>query len=114
MFGLARVVHESIQVQKAQALNASCFVLIEKEFQRIPWIDKVALEIMIQKHIAKTANNDPCFKQLEVATETAVKDRYDGKRKSMNRFPELLETRKAEVNAKTAHPIFAIVVKIAP
>ncbi|MDF0675198.1 MAG: hypothetical protein P0120_12800 [Nitrospira sp.] len=69
---------------------------------------------MAQKNIDKTANGDPYFKQLEVATKPAVKEQYDGKRKDMNRVLELLETKEGKISAETAHRIFAIVVKIVP
>ncbi len=81
---------------------------------KIPWIDKIAPEILVQKHMGKTSNIEPYVKQLEVAAETAAKEQYAGKRKEMNPVLELLETKEDEVSAETAHRIFAIVVKIAP
>ena len=59
------------------------------------WIDKIELEVMVQKNTAKTGNFDPYFKQLEVITEAAVKEAYDGKRKGMNRFWKCWKQRKA-------------------
>lgn len=79
-----------------------------------PWIDKIALEIMVQKNMAKTGNFDSYFKQLEVVTEAAVKGTYEGKRKGMNRFLEMLETKDGGISAEAAHQIFATVVKVVP
>ena len=79
-----------------------------------PWIVKTALETMVQKNMDKTGTVDPYVKQVEVVTETAAKEQSDGKRKGMNRFLELLETKEDGVSAENAHRIFAIVVKIAP
>lgn len=79
-----------------------------------PWIDKIALQIMEQKNLAKEGNFDPYFKQLEVVSEAAVKGTYDGKRKGMNRFLEMLETKEGGISAEAAHKIFAAVVKSVP
>jgi hypothetical protein len=79
-----------------------------------PWIDKIALEVMVQKNMAKTGNFDSYFKQLEVVTEVAVKGTYEGKRRGMNRFLEMLETKEGGISAEAAHQIFATVVKVAP
>lgn len=79
-----------------------------------PWIDKIALQIMEQKNLAKEGNFDPYFKQLEVASEAAVKGTYDGKRKGMNRFLEMLEAKEGGISAEAAHKIFAAVVKSVP
>ncbi len=79
-----------------------------------PWIDKIALEVMLQKNMAKTGNFDPYFKQLEVITEAAVKETYEGKRKDMNRFLEMLETKEGGISTEAAHHIFATVVKVVP
>lgn len=79
-----------------------------------PWIDKIALQIMEQKNLAKEGNFDPYFKQLEVVSEAAVKGTYDGKRKGMNRFLEMLETKEGGISAEAAHKIFATVVKSVP
>ncbi|WHZ14626.1 MAG: hypothetical protein OJF52_001465 [Nitrospira sp.] len=79
-----------------------------------PWIDKIALEVMEQKSLAKSGNFDPYFKQLEVVSEAAVKGAYDGKRKGMNRFLEMLETKEGGISAEAAHHIFAAVVKSVP
>lgn len=79
-----------------------------------PWIDKIALQIMEQKNLAKGGNFDPYFKQLEVVSEAAVKGTYDGKRKGMNRFLEMLETKEGGISAEAAHKIFAAVVKSVP
>ncbi|WHZ14372.1 MAG: hypothetical protein OJF52_001210 [Nitrospira sp.] len=79
-----------------------------------PWIDKIALQIMEQKNLAKEGNFDPYFKQLEVVSEAAVKGTYDGKRKGMNRFLEMLETKEGGISVEAAHKIFAAVVKSVP
>jgi hypothetical protein len=79
-----------------------------------PWIDKIAMEVMVQKNMAKTGNFDPYFMQLEVVTEAAVKESYDGKRKGMNRFLEMLETKEGGISTEAAHHIFATVVKVVP
>ena len=79
-----------------------------------PWIDKIALDLMLQKDLSKTGNFDPYFKQLEVVKEAAVKEQYDGKRKGMNRFLEMLETKEGGITAEAAHHIFATVVKVVP
>jgi hypothetical protein len=79
-----------------------------------PWIDKIALDVMEQKSLAQTGNFDPYFKQLEVVTEAAVKGTYDGKRKGMNRFLEMLETKEGGISDQAAHHIFATVVKAVP
>ncbi|MDF0666553.1 MAG: hypothetical protein P0119_10855 [Nitrospira sp.] len=62
----------------------------------------------------KTSNIEPHVKQLQVAAKTAVKERYDGKRKNMNPVLEVPETKEDGVSLETAHRIFAIVVKIVP
>ncbi len=79
-----------------------------------PWIDKITLQIMEQKNLAKEGNFDPYFKQLEVVSEAAVKGTYDGKRKGMNRFLEMLEKKEGGISAEAAHKIFAAVVKSVP
>ena len=79
-----------------------------------PWIDKIALQLMEQKNLATEGNFDPYFKQLEVVSEAAVKGTYDGKRKGMNRFLEMLETKDGGISAEAAHKIFATVVKSVP
>lgn len=62
----------------------------------------------------KTSNIKPYVKQLGVATGTVVKEQSDGKRKGMNRFLKLPETKKGGAGAETVHRIFAIVVKVVP
>ena len=79
-----------------------------------PWIDKIALDLMLQKDLSKTGNFDPYFKQLEVVKEAAVKEQYDGKRKGMNRFLEMLENKEGGISTEAAHHIFATVVKVVP
>ena len=79
-----------------------------------PWIDKITLDVMEQKNLAKTGNFDPYFAQLEVVSESAVKGTYEGKRKGMNRFLEMLETKEGGISDQAAHHIFAIVVKVGP
>ena len=79
-----------------------------------PWIDKIALYIMVQKNMDKTGNFDPYVKQLEVVTEAAVKEQYDGKRKGMNRFLEMLEMKEGGISAEAAHHIFRTVVNEVP
>lgn len=60
---------------------------ITAEAQVTPqWIDKIALDLMMQKDLSKTGNFDPYFKQLDVVREAAAKETYSGKRKGMNRF----------------------------
>jgi hypothetical protein len=78
------------------------------------WIDKIALDLLLQKDLSKTGNFDPYFKQLEVVKEAAVKEQYDGKRKGMNRFLEMLENKEGGISAEAAHHIFATVVKVVP
>ena len=79
-----------------------------------PWIDKIALDVMEQKSLAKTVNFDPYLQQLGTITEAAVKGTYDGKRKGMNRFLEMLETKEGGISTGAAHHIFATVVKVVP
>ncbi|WHZ25061.1 MAG: hypothetical protein OJF47_004173 [Nitrospira sp.] len=79
-----------------------------------PWIDKIALVVMEQKTLAKSGNFDPYFQQLEAVSEAAVKGEYNGKRKGMNRFLEMLETKEGGISADAAHKIFAAVVKSVP
>ena len=79
-----------------------------------PWIDKIALDLMLQKDLSKTGNFDPYFKQLEVVKDAAVKEQYDGKRKGMNRFLEMLENKEGGISTEAAHHIFATVVKVVP
>ena len=79
-----------------------------------PWIDKIALELMIQKNMAKSGNFDPYFKQLEVVNEAAAKGDFGGKRKGMNRFLEMLENKEGGITEEAAHKIFATVVKVTP
>lgn len=79
-----------------------------------PWIDKIALDVMEQKNLTQTGNFDPYFKQLELVTEAAVKGTYEGKRKGMNRFLEMLETKEGGISDQAAHHIFATVVKVVP
>lgn len=43
-----------------------------------------------------------------------MKGEYNGKRKGMNRFLEMLETKEGGISADAAHKIFAAVVKSAP
>ena len=78
------------------------------------WIDQITLDVMEQRNLAKTGNFDPYFKQLEVVTEAAVKGAYDGKRKGMNRFLEMLEKKEGGISTEAAHHIFATVVKVVP
>jgi len=79
-----------------------------------PWIDKITLDVMEQKNLAETGNFDPYFKQLELVAESAVKGTYEGKRKGMNRFLEMLENKEGGISAPAAHHIFATVVKVVP
>ncbi|WHZ15736.1 MAG: hypothetical protein OJF52_002582 [Nitrospira sp.] len=79
-----------------------------------PWIDKIALVVMEQKNLSKSGNFDPYFKQLETVSEAAVKGEYNGKRKGMNRFLEMLETKEGGISTDAAHKIFAAVVKSVP
>ena len=79
-----------------------------------PWIDKITLVVMEQKNLSKTGNFDPYFKQLDVVSEAAVKETYEGKRKGMNRFLEMLETKEGGISPEAAHRIFAAVVKSVP
>jgi hypothetical protein len=78
------------------------------------WIDKIAVDLLLQKDLSKTGNFDPYFKQLEVVKEAAVKEQYDGKRKGMNRFLEMLENKEGGISTEAAHHIFATVVKVVP
>lgn len=78
------------------------------------WIDKVAMEVMVQKNMSKSGNFAPYFKQLEVISEAAVKGDYSGKRKGISRFLEMLETKDGGISTEAAHQIFASVVKWAP
>ncbi len=79
-----------------------------------PWIDKIALMVMEQKNLSTSGDFAPYFKQLETVSEAAVKGEYNGKRKGMNRFLEMLETREGGISADAAHKIFATVVKAVP
>jgi hypothetical protein len=79
-----------------------------------PWIDKITLTVMEQKNLSKTGNFDPYFKQLETVSEAAVKGEYNGKRRGMNRFLEMLETKEGGISDEAAHKIFAAVVKTVP
>lgn len=79
-----------------------------------PWIDKIALMVMEQKNLSASGNFAPYFQQLEVVSEAAVKGEYNGKRKGMNRFLEMLETREGGISADAAHKIFSAVVKSVP
>lgn len=79
-----------------------------------PWIDKIALVVMEEKNLSKSGNFAPYFKQLETVSEAAVKGEYNGKRKGMNRFLEMLETKEGGISADAAHKIFAAVVKSVP
>lgn len=79
-----------------------------------PWIDKIQLDLMMQRDLNKTGNFDPYFKQLNVVREAAVKETYAGKRKGMNRFLEMLETREGGISTEAAHHIFATVVNEVP
>ncbi|MDF0642402.1 MAG: hypothetical protein P0111_00105 [Nitrospira sp.] len=78
------------------------------------WVDKVTMEVMIQKNMAKKGNFDPYLKQLDVISEAAVKGDYAGKRKGLNRFLEMLETKEGGISTDAAHQIFATVVKSVP
>ncbi len=79
-----------------------------------PWIDKIALMVMEQKNLSTNGDFAPYFKQLETVSEAAVKGEYNGKRKGMNRFLEMLETREGGISADAAHKIFATIVKSVP
>ncbi|HQR14936.1 MAG TPA: hypothetical protein PKW52_10030 [Nitrospira sp.] len=79
-----------------------------------PWIDKIALMVMEQKNLSTSGDFAPYFKQLETVSEAAVKGEYNGKRKGMNRFLEMLETKEGGISADAAHKIFATVVKSVP
>lgn len=79
-----------------------------------PWIDKIALMVMEQKSLSTSGDFAPYFKQLETVSEAAVKGEYNGKRKGMNRFLEMLETKEGGISADAAHKIFATVVKSVP
>lgn len=79
-----------------------------------PWIDKIALVVMEQKNLSQGGNFSPYFTQLEVVSEAAAKGEYNGKRKGMNRFLEMLETKEGGITTEAAHKIFAAVVKSVP
>ncbi len=79
-----------------------------------PWIDKIALMVMEQKNLSTSGDFAPYFKQLETVSEAAVKGEYNGKRKGMNRFLEMLETREGGISVDAAHKIFATIVKSVP
>ena len=49
-----------------------------------------------------------------MVSEAAVKGAYDGKRKGMNRFLEMLEKKEGGISAEAAHHIFAAIVKAVP
>ncbi|MDF0643813.1 MAG: hypothetical protein P0111_07250 [Nitrospira sp.] len=78
------------------------------------WIDKVSMEVMVQKNLDPKGNFAPYFKQLEVISEAAVQGDFTGKRKGINRFLEMLETKEGGISTESAHVIFATVVKWAP
>ncbi len=99
----------------APALAAFCLGPLEvRAWVAPPWIDKIALVVMEQKNLSKSGNFEPYFKQLEAVSEAAVKGEYNGKRKGMNRFLEMLETKEGGISADAAHKIFAAVVKSVP
>ena len=79
-----------------------------------PWIDKIAMELMIQKNMAKNGNFDPYFQQLEVVNEAAAKGDFGAKRKGMNRFLEMLEKKEGGITQESAHKIFSTVLKVTP
>ncbi len=96
-------------------LTAVCLFTVEAgAWVAPPWIDKVTMEVMVQKNLAKTGNFDPYFKQLETVSEAAVKGDFAAKRRGMNRFLEMLETKEGGISAEAAHRIFATVVKSVP
>ena len=92
----------SLSVQRSEAYVAQ------------PWIDKIAMELMVLKNMAKGGNFDPYFKQLEVVSEAAAKGHFGDKRKGMNRFLEMLEKKEGGITEEAAHKIFATVVKVTP
>ncbi|MBV6471672.1 MAG: hypothetical protein NBKEAIPA_03607 [Nitrospirae bacterium] len=97
------------------ALTALCLAPLDvSAWVAPPWIDKIALVVMEQKNLSKSGNFEPYFKQLETVSEAAVKGEYNGKRKGMNRFLEMLETKEGGISADAAHKIFAAVVKSVP
>jgi hypothetical protein len=96
------------------ALTALSLAPLASAWVAPPWIDKVTLAVMEQKNLSRSGNFDPYFKQLETVSEAAVKGEYNGKRKGMNRFLEMLETREGGISDDAAHKIFAAVVKSVP
>ncbi len=110
----SRLVHRLVL---ATLLVSPALVLVPtsaKAWVAPPWIDKIALDVMEQRSMAKTGSFDPYFRQLGVVTEAAVKGAYDGKRKGMNRFLEMLEKKEGGISTEAAHHIFATVVKVVP
>jgi hypothetical protein len=79
-----------------------------------PWIDKIALDLMLQRDLSRTGDFDPYFQQLEIVKEAAVKESYAGRRKGMSRFLEMLEAREGGISTSAAHHIFATVVNEVP
>lgn len=43
-----------------------------------PWIDKIALEIMVQKNMDKTGNFDPYFKQVGTTPIAGMISKVEG------------------------------------
>lgn len=78
-----------------------------------PWIDQVALEVMVQKNLTK-GNFDPYLQQLEVISQAAAKGDFIGKRKAIGRFLEMLENQEGGISSEAAHKIFAVVFKTVP
>lgn len=64
------------------------------------WIDRVAMEVMVQKNLSKTGNCDPSFKQLELISEAAVKGACIDKRNAINRFLEMLEPKEGGISTE--------------
>jgi hypothetical protein len=92
-----------------------CVIPSESEAYNVsPWIDKITLEVTVQKALTKEGNFDLYFKQLELLSEAAAKGDFVAKRKGMNRFLEMLETREGGISQDAAHRIFATVFKVTP
>lgn len=112
---MARSFRQIAVVMIVPALMAVSFIPRDaKAWVAPPWIDKIALMVMEQNNLSTSGDFAPYLKQLETVSEAAVKGEYNGKRKGMNRFLEMLETREGGISADAAHKIFATVVKSVP
>ena len=86
----SRLVHRLVF---AALLVSPALVLVPtsaKAWVAPPGIDKIALDVMEQRSMAKTGSFDPYLKQLGWSLKLRSRGRMTGKRKGMNRFLEML------------------------